>query len=86
MLLGIIIATQVPQTPSASKSQTKVVFDVGGFHLAPSTNIILAIHVIHVLHLSKMVSWKMDGWQFEDYVLESDGKKGYLFDFDFIVV
>jgi hypothetical protein len=58
MLTGIIILTQVPQVPSASKSQTKTILDVGGFHLAPSMTIVL---VVHALHLSRMASWEMDG-------------------------
>ncbi len=41
MLVGIIIAMQVPQTPGASKSQTKIVLDVGGFHLTPSMTVVL---------------------------------------------
>ncbi len=41
MLIGIVIAMQVPQTPGASKSQTKIVFDVGGFHLTPSMTVVL---------------------------------------------
>jgi hypothetical protein len=49
---------QVPQTLIAYKSQTKIILDVGGFHLAPSMTIILAIHA---LHLSKMASLKIDG-------------------------
>jgi hypothetical protein len=53
MLAGIIIAMQVPQAPSACKSETKTVIDVGGFHLAPNMTIILAIHA---LHLSRMAS------------------------------
>jgi hypothetical protein len=35
-LTRIIITTQVPQALGVSKSQTKIVFDVGGFHLAPT--------------------------------------------------
>jgi hypothetical protein len=58
MLARIIIVTQVPQTPSASESQTKIIFDVGGFHLALSMTIILATHA---LHLSRMASWKTNG-------------------------
>jgi len=58
MLVGIVIGTQVPQAPDASKSQAKIVIDVGGFHLAPSMTIILAIHA---LHWSKMASWKTNG-------------------------
>jgi hypothetical protein len=59
MLTIIIIAMQVPQTLIASKSQTKTIFDVGGFHLALNMTIVL---VIHALHLSRMASWKTDGW------------------------
>jgi carbon starvation protein CstA len=42
MFIGIVVAMQVPQAPSASKSQTKTVLDVGSFHLAPSMTIVLA--------------------------------------------
>jgi hypothetical protein len=59
MFTRIIIATQVPQASSASKSQTKTILDVGGFHLAPNMSIVL---VIHTLHLSKMANWKTNGW------------------------
>jgi hypothetical protein len=55
----IIIPMQVAQAPGASKSQTKIILDVGGFHLALSMTIILAIHA---LYLSIMASWKMNGW------------------------
>jgi hypothetical protein len=42
MFVKIIIAMQVPQASGASKSQTKILFDVGGFHLAPNMTIVLA--------------------------------------------
>jgi hypothetical protein len=42
MLAVIVITMQVPQALSASKSQTKIVLDVGGFHLAPNMTIVLA--------------------------------------------
>jgi hypothetical protein len=58
MLTGIIITMQVPQAPSAFKFQTKIVLDVGGFHLAPSMTIVV---VVHALHLFRMASWKMNG-------------------------
>ncbi len=58
MFIGIVIATQVPQAPSAYKSQTKTNLDVGGLHLAPSMTIVL---VVHALHLSRMASWETDG-------------------------
>jgi hypothetical protein len=71
MFVGIIIAMQVPQAPSASKSQTKIVLDVGGFHLAPIMTIIIAVHA---LHLSRMANWKMNGRQFkDDFIVECDG-------------
>ncbi len=74
----------MPQAPSAFKSQTKIIFDVGGFHLAPSMTIVL---LVLALHLSKMVSWKMDGRQFEnDVVIKCDGQRGNIFDFDLVVV
>jgi len=68
---------QVPQAPSVFKSQTKIILDVGGFHLTPSMTIILAVHA---LHLFRMANWKTDGWKFkDDVVVESDGKmKTYL--------
>jgi len=53
MFVGVIITTQVPQALGASKSQTKIVFHVGGFHLAPSMTIVFAVHN---LHLSRMAS------------------------------
>jgi hypothetical protein len=58
MLVGIVITMQMPQTPSASKSQTKIIIDVGGFHLAPDMTIVLAIFA---LHLFRMANWKTDG-------------------------
>jgi hypothetical protein len=74
----------VPQAPNASKSQTKIIFDVGGFHLAPSMTIVLAIHASH---LSRMASWKMDGQQFKnDVAIKCDGQRGNIFDFDLVVV
>ncbi len=66
MLVGIIIATQVPQALCAYKSQNKIVLDVRGFHLVPNMTIVLALHA---LHLSKMVNWKTNGWQFKDDVI-----------------
>jgi hypothetical protein len=58
MFVIIIIATQAPQALGASKSQTKIVLDVGSFHLAPNVTIVC---VVHNLHLSIMVSWKTYG-------------------------
>ncbi len=84
MLARTIIATQVLQAPSASKSQTKIIFNVGGFHLAASMTIIL---VVHALHLSRMANPKMDGRQFEnDFVIKRDGQRRNIFDFDLVVV
>jgi hypothetical protein len=42
----------VPQTPSAYRSQTKIVLDVGGLHFAPSMTIILTVHALHCLKWS----------------------------------
>jgi hypothetical protein len=62
---------QLPQAPSASKSQTKIVYDIGIFHLAPSMTIVV---VVHALHLFRMANWKMNGWQFkDDFIVECDG-------------
>jgi hypothetical protein len=84
MLLGIVIATWVPQAHGASQSHTKTILDVGGFHLAPSMTIAL---VVHALHLSKMASWNMDGWKFkDDVIVKCDGQKGNILDFDLVVV
>jgi hypothetical protein len=75
---------QVPRALGASKSQTKIVLNVGGFHLAPNMTIIL---VIHALHLSIMANWKMDGQQFkDDVIVERDGQRGNIFNFDLVVV
>jgi hypothetical protein len=71
MFVGIIIAMQVPQAPGAFKSETKIIPDVEGFHLAPNMTIVL---VVHALHLSIMVSWKMNGRKFkDDVIVECDG-------------
>ncbi len=84
MFTRIVIATQVPQALGPSKSQTKIVLNIGGFRLTPSMTIVL---VVHALHLSKMANWKMDGRKFkDDVIIESDGQKGNIFDFDFVVV
>jgi hypothetical protein len=57
MLGRIVNTTQVPQAPSAFKSQIEIVLDVGDFHLTPNMTIVLAIHA---LHLFRMTSWKMN--------------------------
>jgi hypothetical protein len=54
------------------KSQTKIVFDVGGIHFAQSMTIIL---VVHALHLSRTASWKTNGQEFkDDVIVKCDGK------------
>jgi hypothetical protein len=42
-----------------------MIFDVGGFHLAPNMTIILVIHALHF----KMANWKANGQQFKDDVI-----------------
>jgi hypothetical protein len=75
---------EVPQAPSALRSQTKIVLNVGGLHFAPSMNIILAIHA---LHLFRMDNWKTNGKEFKnDVVIKCDGDRGYIWNFDFVVV
>jgi len=84
MLVRFIKVTQVPQAPSAFKSQTKIIFDVGGFHFAPSMTIILAVHA---LHLFRMVNWNTNGKESKnDVVIKCDGHKGNIWNFDFDVV
>jgi hypothetical protein len=84
MFVGIIIATQVPQALCAFKSQNEIVLDVGGFHLAPNMTIILTVHA---LHLSKMASWKTDGWQFkDDVIIECHGQRGNILNLNLVIV
>ncbi len=84
MLIGIIIATQVPQALCVSKSQNKIILDVGGFHLAPNMTIILTVHA---LHLSKMASWKTDGRQFkDDVIIECHGQREDILNLDLVIV
>jgi hypothetical protein len=34
-----------------------------------------------------MVSWKIDGWLFkDDVIIECDGQKGNILDFDLVVI
>jgi hypothetical protein len=61
----------VPQALVVSKSQTKTIINVGGFHFAPSMTIILAVHA---LHLSIMANWKTNGQEFkDDVIIKCDG-------------
>jgi hypothetical protein len=84
MFAIIVKATQVPLTLSVFKSQTKIVFDVGGFHFALSMTIILAIHA---LHLSRMASWKTNGWEFKnDVIIKCDGQRGNILNFDLTII
>ncbi len=81
MFVGIIIITQMPQETSVYKSQTKIVLDVGGFHLIPNMTIVLAVHASH------LSNWKMDGWQFkDDVIIKCDGQRGNILDFDLVVI
>jgi hypothetical protein len=80
MLGRIVNTTQVPQAPSAFKSQIEIVLDVGDFHLTPNMTIVLAIHA---LHLSRMTSWKTNGRQFkDDVIVECDGQRINIMNFD----
>jgi hypothetical protein len=75
---------QVPQAFGVYRSQSKIIFDVGGFHLAPNMTIILTIHA---LYLSKMANWKTNGQQFkDDVVIECDEHKRNILEFDLVVV
>ncbi len=84
MFARIIITMQVPQTLGASKSQTKIILDVGGFHLTPNMTIALAVHA---LHLSRLANWNTDGQQFkDDVIVKCHKQKGNILDFDFLIV
>jgi hypothetical protein len=44
----IVLALEMAQTFSTSKAQTKRVFNVGHFHLAPNMTIVFSIHPLHM--------------------------------------
>jgi hypothetical protein len=52
MFTRIVIATQMSQAPSASKSQAKTVINVGGFHLAPNMTIIFIVHALYLFRMA----------------------------------
>ncbi len=54
----IVLTSKVAHTFATTKTQTKIILDVGCLDLAPNMAIVLPIHA---LHLSKMPCWLSQG-------------------------
>jgi len=84
-IANVILAMEVAQTFATSKTQSKVVPNVGHLHLAPSiANILLPIHS---LHLTRIPYWLMQAWEFKQNItIEIHQKVGIILYVDGVIV
>jgi len=82
--ITIVLTSKVAHTFVTTKTQTKVIIDVGCLDLAPSMAVVLPIHA---LHLSKMPYWLSQGQEFEQNVyIESSWKSKDLLNVHGVVI
>jgi hypothetical protein len=59
LITSVIFTSQMAQTSTTLKTQSKIIFNVSHFHLSPNMVIVLSIHPLHLIKMAyRLMQWK----------------------------